>query len=246
MENNVYFADHFSDALQAWIKEEIKNAFHKCCMQFEADSDAHEMPMVEISAGYGGSAHYDFLKLSLSQSLNINPANKLESEKLKSAQQLIHHEMVHIFQQHLLKRNNSFALQTWFSEGMAVAFSGQPVIFEVNDFSKELNAFNAVPNAESYLVMANYQRFDMNKPPFNSLYAIWGLLFLYSISDGDSLHAGYQTNDGPHLTPKEMKRAVSIVRDTPALGFENALQLHTNKSPLTISNIQSAICSFIG
>jgi hypothetical protein len=246
MENNFYFTDHFSDTLRAWGREEINNAFRKCCAQFEVDSDAHKMPRVDISPGYGGSAHYDFLKLSISPNLEINPGNENESRSLKVAQQLIHHEMVHIFQQQLLGQQKLYALQTWFSEGMAVALSGQPVIWEGNDFLKELDAFEALPDAESYLIMSNYLAFDMSKSPFDSLYAIWGLMFLYSISDGESLHPDYKADDGPHLTATELKRAVAIVRDTPDLGFETALQLHSNKASLTASSIKNEVCSFIG
>lgn len=71
-------------------------------------------------------------------------------------------------------------------------------------------------------------------------------MFLHSIAESQNMHSGYTTDDGPYLSPAELKRAVAIVKDTPALGSEHALQLHANKKSLTISNIKNEICSFIG
>lgn len=75
--------------------------------------------------------------------LDFNPLDR------QRTQQLIPHEMVHIFQQQLLGRKNLYALQTWFSEGMAVAFSGQSVIWEANDFTEAALSLVSIPAAKT-------------------------------------------------------------------------------------------------
>ena len=59
------------------------------------------------------------------------------------------------------------------------------------------------------------------------------------------MHPDYKKTDGPHLSSKELLRAVAIVRDTPELGFPKSLQKHSNKQSLTLSNLGKVICAFM-
>ena len=245
MDSNFIFTGDYPAPLKQWIRDEVNQAFQKCRTQFDIAPDRLEIPRVRIASGYGGTARFDSLQLFTSPSLEINPNNEGESKALEDVQRLIHHEMVHIFQHQLLGQDKMYALPTWFSEGMAVAFSGQSIIWKPSDFKQELKAFNSVPNAAFYLLMNQHMPFDMNSAPFNSLYDIWGIAFIYSIAEGERMHPDYKNTDGPHLSSKELLRAVAIVRDTPALGFPSALQKHSSKQSLTLSNLSEAICAFI-
>lgn len=245
MDSNFIFTGDYPEPLKQWIRDEVNHAFQKCRTQFGGAPDSHGISRVRIAPGYGGTAHFEYLQLFISPGLEINPNHDGESKALEEIQRLIHHEMVHVFQHHLLGKDKIYALPTWFSEGMAVAFSGQSIIWKPSDFKQELTAFNSLPDAETYLLMQQHEPFDMKSAPFDSLYDIWGIAFIYSIAEGERMHPDYKKTDGPHLSSEELLRAVAIVRDTPELGFPNSLQKHSNKQSLTLSSLDNVICAFM-
>jgi hypothetical protein len=242
--NPVEYKDHFSLELSQWIDAEVLHAFSNCRSQFQSAKHKFQMPHVYVHHGYGGEARHSKLMLCLSPDLNINSMMQQDIDRLADARRLIHHEMVHVFQHQLLGIEHSFALATWFSEGMAVAFSGQPVIFRATDVKEVLGSFGQVEEPQTYLLMSEYRSYDMKQSPFSDLYGLWGTLFLYSVAQGPHLHAGYHKDDGPYLSAEEMQRAINVVLDTPSVGFDTAFHKHTGKPLLSLNSLEELIGGF--
>ncbi|SDT19303.1 hypothetical protein SAMN05216598_4355 [Pseudomonas asplenii] len=245
MASNIQFEGDFTPSIKTWIEEEFERAFALCIKQFSGCAIEWQIPKTVVKEGYGGEARLDQLELCLSPTLDLNAQDEEKSYQVKAAKRLIHHELVHIFQHQVLRKNHIYALPTWFSEGMAVAFSGQTLSWDAGQLQKDLDAMGQIPRAEQYLIMTGYKPFDMNRPPFNALYEIWGGLFAYSVAQAPKLHPDYQRNNGPHLVGDEYRRAVAIVRDTPEHGFDKALTLHTLQPILTQANLRKELVSFI-
>ncbi|HFQ5196358.1 TPA: hypothetical protein ACGVAG_004539 [Vibrio vulnificus] len=181
----------------------------------------------------GGSGNYDGVKVSLLDVYGV------ESETL------IHHELVHFFQAKILGRENQYKLPQWFTEGMAVAYSGQNIVPRGKYIYGLKEEFEALGNFSDYIFMDEYQEVDFTIAPYDALYGIWGAMFIYTICSSSKINIGYDKDMGPHLSNREYELSAHILSKAFENGFENKLLDSSHNGVLTKDSVWEKLEKFL-
>jgi len=188
---NLDISSAFSETEKKQLEAATEEAYKRCTNQFQSTIDDGVTLNAIIKSGYyGGEGSFDGIRVS------IENAKIADYELLRS---LIHHEMVHFFQARILGKNNQYSLPKWFSEGMAVAFSGQGMLPKSQAALEVFSEFSEIQAPERYIFMDRHIDYNIIQTPYNNLYNLWGTMFIYTISNDTKINSNYETNDGPHL-----------------------------------------------
>ncbi|MCF1488298.1 hypothetical protein N5D36_00890 [Pseudomonas mosselii] len=222
----------FNASTRDVLRAMAARAFAACKVQFSSQDD-HASPVCEFHVGgFKGNTgnlvgiHVTFSTAqALSEALSDSPAK---------VEQLIHHEMVHFFQSHLHGVEPYTYLPLWFSEGMAVAFSGQGIIARNSHLDSDYPRLGGSVGWERYYLMKQYRNIDCTRPPFDVLYDSWGALFIYAVTEKPSMfpdHAFIAEDTYLHarVGQAECAKALAIMDSARHSGFDVALKQHTGR-----------------
>ncbi|AVK04489.1 MULTISPECIES: hypothetical protein [Pseudomonas aeruginosa group] len=247
MPHRVTFGDTFPAEQQAALLALVEQAYSRFTAQF-ASADAARLPLlvqVEPSTdGHAGEARNGCVRLRIAASYEADDLARM-----------IHHEMVHALQQHLLRPLGPYALPTWFAEGMAVACSGQGITFSNRDEEGFgwLDIHEALEQSGHVDVPLMDRHSEVPQSyPCNERYQLWGCLFLYACGDGPRLDERYKKDDGPFLRASELERALAVIRhyvearqaDT-AAGFQASLASLCPNPPPTYADLAAQLARFL-
>lgn len=234
MKNDLIIPSDFTEKGRNALRQAAEDALKKCSAQFKGFVCEDIVVEVRFESGaYGGEAHFDHIDISIAE-------DQLGGDELC---ELIHHEMVHFFQNRLIGKEHQYKLPHWFSEGMAVALSGQGIIFEGKDVEGVVSKFLGA-GVDEYIFMRRGRRLDYNKEPFDNLYPLWGLMFIYAVSSGARINHGYKEDDGPYLHADEIGRAMSMIERYRDAGFVGAVDAREDKERLTSDNVSIVLADF--
>lgn len=236
----------FSSSIRQSLSEMARRTFAICKQQFSS-ADDHIIPHCRFCLGHqeANTGNLAGIQISFSDAKSLLDQITTTPEKIE---RLIHHEMVHFFQSHLVGTEPFNYLPTWFHEGMAVAFSGQELIARKSHLDEDMENLGGSGAWDLFYLMDEYLGINCTEFPFDGLYGSWGALFIYTVTEQTSIfpnHALYGADSYLHsrVSATECDKALAIMRTAFDKGFDAALAQHTDKMPISEDDFRQFLAS---
>lgn len=153
----INFGPGFTPKQQVDLETLANRALQKCLEQVRFYS-GHEALIENLA-----TIPVEINRNSLSEARNATVAVQSTMDPLQD-EQLIHHELIHVFQSQIMQGDHNLfnRVPKWFFEGMAVALSGQGMVYTREALNQLLAEFPLNLDPDIYLLMERHRSYPMD------------------------------------------------------------------------------------